>query len=673
MRKKIRLPVLRSLSVRHYPMYPGPSDGSGFEQPLPAGVCVIVGMNGIGKTTLLNLLHRMLTGPFDPRKADLGRPGAGRHAMTELRRFNYFSSRVESPIPAAIATVEVAFGEKDVVRVTRALADLRIVELWHNQRRLVDADHVRFQELVCELSGLDTHWDFDFVVRHLVFFLEEKAPLLWSEEGQFELLRALFLDSTDSKRCVELTDAIFKLDSQIRNKNWRLNELRDKLAEIEEATATGDEVTQESIPVLETRLNAVNETLQTLAERETREGNELDGLEKQAFEAEIRLDEARSELRRSEQGFFRALLPDIPAATELVLGHLIAGEACLVCGSDTSRAQERLRRLEKLCACPVCETPDVAKSTGNATSISASRLQRLESKAAAAAAEHARITDLLQHGRRSFEQLKQDQRNAWREQAQLQSCLSDLRAQIPPSSDEARRLRGQVTAEEKELKALRVQVLKQRKGLAQVLQRASQSISQVADKICADFSHFASQFLEEDCRLDYTMAKRMIGQAGTSMEFPAFSVQMSSALTKTPSTRGSADQVSESQKEFLDLAFRMAVMRTAASRKSPAMLVIETPEASLDSFFVARAGQMLREFTYVNKECRHTVIASSNLNRENMIPELLGLRGGSRPARANEDVASRVINLLEISAKPRALTAHLHHYEKNLKEALSAE
>ena len=95
---------------------------------------------------------------------------------------------------------------------------------------------------------------------------------------------------------------------------------------------------------------------------------------------------------------------------------------------------------------------------------------------------------------------------------------------------------------------------------------------------------------------------------------------MTSAVSPTSGvTRITETDVSESQKEFIDLAFRMAVLRahsTAQVTHSAAMIVIETPEASLDSVFVDNAGRMLRNWSKATEQGTNSVIASCNLNRE---------------------------------------------------------
>ena len=57
---------------------------------------------------------------------------------------------------------------------------------------------------------------------------------------------------------------------------------------------------------------------------------------------------------------------------------------------------------------------------------------------------------------------------------------------------------------------------------------------------------------------------------------------------------------------------------------APSMFIVETPEASLDSVFVPRAGAMMRRFLY-RSSARSYLIASVNLNREAMIPALFGV------------------------------------------------
>jgi len=85
-----------------------------------------------------------------------------------------------------------------------------------------------------------------------------------------------------------------------------------------------------------------------------------------------------------------------------------------------------------------------------------------------------------------------------------------------------------------------------------------------------------------------------VGQSGEKTRFPGFDIMLTSGtFPATPTLRLSIEDVSESQKEFIDLAFRIALIRTS-SEVGGAMLVLETPEANLDSLFIYNAGDLLR-------------------------------------------------------------------------------
>lgn len=61
----IVLPVFEKLLVKNYGLFPGQPEGSGIDFNFADGVSLIAGINGLGKTTLVTALLRMLTGPVD--------------------------------------------------------------------------------------------------------------------------------------------------------------------------------------------------------------------------------------------------------------------------------------------------------------------------------------------------------------------------------------------------------------------------------------------------------------------------------------------------------------------------------------------------------------------------------------------------------------------------------
>lgn len=198
-------------------------------------------------------------------------------------------------------------------------------------------------------------------------------------------------------------------------------------------------------------------------------------------------------------------------------------------------------------------------------------------------------------------------------------------------------------------------------------------IELLREKLTAYFAEYAGSFLAEKCELTFSPQKLQLGQGVEKVEFPLFAVQMTSAVSPSVgTTRRSVSDVSESQKEFIDLAFRMAVLKVhavAAGAACQAMIVIETPEASLDSVFIGNAGSMLRGWCEPGDTGTNSIVATSNLNRENMISALLGLRPEDEPYPPDDEIRRRILNLMAIAAENAALKTYRVHYQEEFRKS----
>ena len=87
----IKFPVYRSFWIREYRLFPG-AQGKGLQHSFDGGVHIVAGINGLGKTTLLTALYRMLVGPRDRRKEEDGGLGSTPHRMVQWRNSDYFTA-----------------------------------------------------------------------------------------------------------------------------------------------------------------------------------------------------------------------------------------------------------------------------------------------------------------------------------------------------------------------------------------------------------------------------------------------------------------------------------------------------------------------------------------------------------------------------------------------------
>jgi ABC-type nitrate/sulfonate/bicarbonate transport system ATPase subunit len=125
-----------------------------------------------------------------------------------------------------------------------------------------------------------------------------------------------------------------------------------------------------------------------------------------------------------------------------------------------------------------------------------------------------------------------------------------------------------------------------------------------------------------------------------------------------PTRREGPDQVSESQREFIDLAFRMALIEQAGSGSTGSM-VMDAPESSLDAIFVRRAVTVLGKFG--NHRKKNRLIIASNLVEGELIPELVALTASEK----------QIVNMFEIATPTAAVRENKRQYNNIMRRLTS--
>ena len=97
-------------------------------------------------------------------------------------------------------------------------------------------------------------------------------------------------------------------------------------------------------------------------------------------------------------------------------------------------------------------------------------------------------------------------------------------------------------------------------------------------------------------------------------------------LTIEGSRRRQVDQLSESQRYFIEIALRMALCEHMIDRGQAATLYIDTPEGSLDIAYESRAGDMFALFV----EEGHRIVMTANINTSQLLRELARRCGAGR-------------------------------------------
>ena len=692
----IRFPVLRAATVTGYGLFRNEAS-QGINHVFSHGVSLVVGINGLGKTTFLNMLYRALLGPKDMKKGDADLSSSG-HEMIDWRTPRLFRARVQDEAVTASVQVTATFGSTRLM-VRRSLRNLEVEALEVDGVAEAAATQARYEELACDLSGAATFFDFAAILRFLVFFLEDRPELAWDRRSQFDMLRLLFYDQQAARDAAAAYDAAQKADSAYRTKRVPVRAARTQLQLLEAAERTG---IAHEMRATQVALEAVRDADREAAEALDAERRAEDGARLRREKALLDLDEARRGCESEQQLHYAHVFPGIGETASHVFLNLLGGGGCLVCGDRSAAAETRVREFTERGVCPVCESVQARQErVVPSGEFNARRLGRLATRVAELRVGVEQQDELLAAAGIAVGRMVSERAAAYDQARELETRLNALRLQVQPdvavialAADEHDRAFLEQTIREGEADLNRHLADRAQQEARYKAIKDGQAVALAASiaAVKAAFRRIAGNLLAEACELGDEEETRTIGQEGERIAFPVFKVGMTSgAFTGTMSTREEADSVSESQREFVELAFRMALMEVAAGGDD-AMLVMETPEASLDSLFVKEAGTLFRRFGAAGTTLGNVFIASTNLNDEGMIAALLGIddppppepepRGASRPRRQPParpppsgivpvaDRPARLIDLLELAAPNAALRTHGAYYRRKLRDAV---
>jgi len=674
----VRFPVITAVTVEDYALFPG-VDGRGLSFTFQRGVSVIVGVNGIGKTTLLMMCYRALLGPRDWKKRDPGQgAGGGQVSLGQWRAPTFFRDRVPDAAVRATITMDVSIGGHTIT-IERALRDLSI-RYFAVDDDVLDNDQATYESKVTELCGLGHFTDFALVLHYLLFFLEDRTPLLWDADAQRELLRALLFRPDDASRTRALFNTISALDSRHRNRRAHLAALQADLMRL--MGTPGGVQPSEEVRNLQTQGSGVRKRLQR-ANRDIEAA--IDQLERSRLaleRARIELTERQEEFALAEAERLHGLVGIAPTneGPAAFIGQAAAGAGCLVCGSQAAAVRERLLERLRAQACPFCAAP--------ASEHEGSTLHRNSGHERSRKGHQARLDEALRRVEGQAQEVDEAQRRyaaavhaatvARDELQSLEAHLESLGAKLPADSKEVEQLQRGIEAT-KPIVATLAGELGEAVGRYVKMQRANlERVSAVSNAIVERFHEYAEHFLAEDTALTYAIEDRRLGQSEHLAPTARFQPQMTTASQpRQRVARESRQAVSESQREFLDLAFRMALLRTVTP-DSGVMLVLETPEASLDIVFTVRAGELLGQFANAGN---NRVIATSNLTNGLMVPSLFGtaripgVTSAKRPPhyRARLQREQRILDLLAVAAPNAAVRKYGTAYRRALTMALKRE
>jgi DNA repair exonuclease SbcCD ATPase subunit len=253
-----------------------------------SGLNLIIGGNGIGKTTLVNTILFGLVGNATYEKLDGGKK------EIPLIDADYFHGRLE-PVDQDLAQVTITIGVgKDDISITRALYRPRILRLLHTPAGSRDPQNIRgtpveleqrLRKLLERLLGVPSFEDFVFIVANLLIFDENRRSLVWDPEVQNRMVRLLSVPRQFDEEFSKLSASVTQNDTKGKHKSEDRKRIRreiEKWIEAKNEKENEPRDAENERQSIEKRLNDLDQQIDRLEDEAEDEGlritSEIGGL-----------------------------------------------------------------------------------------------------------------------------------------------------------------------------------------------------------------------------------------------------------------------------------------------------------------------------------------------------------------------------------------------------------
>jgi hypothetical protein len=258
---KIQLPTLKSINIKKFSLFP---NGLDFKHEFIEGVNLIIGGNGIGKTTLVHLIKYGLIGLYK-KELEVKRRLEARIEKRANLPYNFFSNRMDHTYPEnedseVVFTFNIGSKEFEVTRGVYEIILKKVVisengnsrklegklvsqreydELTRYERtskKIKDTLQFKYEDEVTKASNLSDFNSLIFFANEILTFGESRRTILWDSEIQSKLSSKYFNDPLLDKRKEESERDAKYYDSLGRHKSEEIKAINRVIKKITEKT-----------------------------------------------------------------------------------------------------------------------------------------------------------------------------------------------------------------------------------------------------------------------------------------------------------------------------------------------------------------------------------------------------------------------------------------------------
>jgi hypothetical protein len=456
----------------------------------------------------------------------------------------------------------------------------------------VNARNKIYQNRIVEDCNLASFEYFVFLQEMLLTFDERRHLLFWDERAaNVALYLAFGVEPADTERSEKMRLGIDSAESNARNAQWQATIARNSLAKLGGVETAGLRQLRDAHDQLVDKLNNAREEA-SLADRAANDG---------ALAAAGTAARQQALRREYDRAFSRKVAGSRDPARHPIIIQSLSDHVCDICGSDSEEAIAVIAAALANQKCPLCSTP-----IRYVESQDFSELQRLDDELSAAKEESDNAQARAERLRHEATAVSNRVAEAASDLDRFEKANAESMTGILSASPDVEFQRRSLESEYRNAVARRDSFRQQRDALRAELEP-------LQARLTSAYHSGELEFVPTFRRL----AKRFIG---LDIDVSLYQIQNTFGLSleMEGTRRQSTTELSESQRFFLEIALKMALGQYMSSDESPAGLLIDTPEGSLDIAYEARAGDMFADYV----QAGFNLLMTTNINSSQLLIRL---------------------------------------------------
>ena len=643
MSRQIYLPELLSINIKNYTLYP---NGLDYTFEFVKGANLVLGGNGMGKTTFVNIIRFAILGLY---KKPFGYTRTYQGNIIEKRQLfpqKYFSSRMDDSVRTDTSpTVSISMKiNNTTVELTRDLSSITLTKLkvdgievlgdlinQFSYEKLSDIEKkdtlpYKYENIIKNNTNLEFD-DLIFFVNEVLFFGEDHKTILWNDEGFFpdvqsELFNKYFNDPDLDKKRQEAIRKAKYFDSLSRHISEDIRAINKVLSKMKEAPVTDHSTNKENIAFtlidLKAELARMNSKLETIQKERVSKSQHISLLQNDINKISLSVNDKDKQLTQIEEELNSHIWETVHPLYHIFIKNIQLNHVCPMCSHPNGELVERVTNEQNNCF--VCGTPI---STNTDTDII------LRKQFEEISVERKSLYQSINSKKQKIQNIEQEIINLDSEFSNIESRKREIQQNIREleyenvMSDNSQNSIQPFLDEVNSLTQQKEYYQKQRDEQYDIVTSISNEIEDIitanVQAFSSIFSQYAGKFLGVPCELTYMKQVR----DSNKRFYPIIDGKV----------RFYEEEMSESQRFFVDHSFRMSIL--TFFYKTPSFYIVETPDSSLDISYEGNAASVFAEFL----KKPNSVIITSNLNNSLFIEHLLN----------QKDIDLGIVGLLEIA------------------------